>query len=146
MWSAGGNLGMIWAGVWTWVCANETSVDPPSLRKTSVSRDISRNCTWNIGTILNDGCSRFCGISCIFSKAQKNCFQQKGVLSCSVVWTGSTAFVYFSAILYLKNQWQIWIKMVSEDWTGKTVDFLCCNEQNFSLKEIRGRSHGRSTL
>lgn len=145
MWSAGGHLGVIWAGVWTQVCANKTSLDPPSLRRT-VSRAISRNCTWNTGTILNYGCGRFCGIWCIFSKAQKNCFKQKGVLSHSVVWSGSPAFVYFSTILYRKNQWQIWITMLSEDWTGKTVDFLCCNEQNLSLKVMRGMSHGLSTL
>lgn len=146
-WSKCRVMEAIWAWLEPWseprVCANKTSVDLPSLRKTVLFLAIyPRNCIWNIGTILNDCCSRFCGILCIFSKAQKNCFKQKGVVRISVAEVRFYCICVFM-ILYLKIQWQIWIKMVSEDWTGKTVVFLCCKEQNFSLK---GMSHGLSIL
>lgn len=76
------HLGMIEAVVWTpnlWKQNISVSVKPRKGRKAISFLEIHpRTCIWNRGAVLSDSCSRFCGILCIFSKAQNCCKQKRG--------------------------------------------------------------------
>lgn len=83
---------VVLAGLQPWsepcVCANKTSVDLPSLRKTVLFLGIyPRNCAWVIGTNEGDGCSRS------FQKP-RSALSRKGFSA-----SDSAAFVCFSLIL-----------------------------------------------